>query len=76
MKKISILLLVLTSNWLITSLQAQNGLKNIIVERYYVSDVADTALNSDGGTLPVGSVTYRIYADMLPGYKFEGSIWY
>ncbi|MEI6852483.1 MAG: hypothetical protein WCL06_06550, partial [Bacteroidota bacterium] len=49
--------------------QAQNGLENIIVEKYYISDATDAAGSS--GTLPVGSVTYRIYADMLPGYKFQ-----
>lgn len=54
---------------------AQNGLENIIVEKYYVSDANDSlasdAISVSPGTLPVGSVTYRIYADMLPGYKFQ-----
>ncbi len=49
--------------------QAQNGLENIFVERYYVSNAADAA--GSVGVLPVGSVTYRIYADMLPGYKVQ-----
>jgi Secretion system C-terminal sorting domain/Bacterial Ig domain len=54
---------------------AQNGLENIIVEKYYVSNAADATVN-DGisatpGSLPVGSVTYRVYADMLPGYKLQ-----
>jgi hypothetical protein len=48
--------------------QAQNGLENIIVEKYYVSNAADAA--GSVGILPAGSVTYRIYVDMLPGYKF------
>lgn len=48
---------------------AQNGLENIIVEKYYVSNAADAALSS--GTLPTGSVTYRFYADLLPGYKLQ-----
>lgn len=47
------------------------GLENVIVEKYYVSNASDTAVNSVGGILPVGSVTYRIYADMLPGFKFQ-----
>ncbi len=51
--------------------QAQNGLENVIVETYYISDANDAAANLDGGVLPVGSVTYRVYADMLPGYKFQ-----
>ncbi len=55
------------------------GLTSIIVEKYYVSDSADAAAadadqlaaQNQTGTLPIGSVTYRIYADMLPGYKFQ-----
>ena len=52
-----------------TAVHAQDGLEKIIVEKYYIATKAD----SDGskGTLPVGSVTYRVYADMLPGYKFQ-----
>ena len=52
-----------------TAIHAQDGLEKIIVEKYYIATKAD----SDGslGTLPVGSVTYRVYADMLPGYKFQ-----
>lgn len=50
---------------------SQNGLEKIIVEKYYISDANDAAADADGGVLPVGSVTYRIYADMLPGYRFQ-----
>gem|GEM_PF-456013 len=50
---------------------AQNGLECVLVEKYYISDANDTIANPDGGVLPVGSVTYRIYADMLPGYRFQ-----
>ena len=53
--------------------KAQNGLENIIVEKYYISDANDAAANSIGGVLPVNSVTYRIYADLLPGYKFQAA---
>src|SRR5689334_20128881 len=49
--------------------RAQNGLENIVVEKYYVSNAADAA--GSAGVLPVGSVTYRIWADMLPGYNFQ-----
>jgi hypothetical protein len=52
---------------------AQNGLENIIVEKYYKSSAQDTVANADGGVLPVGSVTYRIYADLLPGYRFQAA---
>jgi hypothetical protein len=51
---------------------SQNGLKNIIVEKYYISDSAD-AMAVKGGQLPIGSVTYRVYAEMLPGYKFQAA---
>lgn len=51
----------------------QNGLECIVVEKYYVSEANDTIVNDLGGNLPVGSVTYRIYADMLPGYKFQAA---
>jgi hypothetical protein len=47
------------------------GLENIIVEKYYVSDASDTAVNADGGALPIGSVTYRVYADLMQGYRFQ-----
>lgn len=46
------------------------ALENIIVEKYYVSDSTDYK-DSAGGVLPVGSVTYRIYIDMKPGYKLQ-----
>lgn len=50
---------------------AQNGLENLLVEKYYIAEPNDTNANIDGGVLPLGSVTYRLYADMLPGYKFQ-----
>lgn len=68
MKRIAILitLLVLTFN-----IAKSQGLENVIVETYYISDANDTIANSTGGVLPVGSVTYRIYLDMQPGYTFQ-----
>lgn len=46
-----------------------NGLEGIIVETYYVAD-ADDAADTDGGPgLVEGAKTYRVYVDMLPGYK-------
>ena len=50
---------------------AQNGLEGIIVEKYYISNAADAA--GSVGVLPTGSVTYRIYADLLPGYTFQAA---
>jgi len=51
---------------------AQVGLEGIMVEKFYVSDEADS-INADENfatyPLHVGSTTYRVYADLLPGYK-------
>ncbi|HXU27375.1 MAG TPA: hypothetical protein VN698_09100, partial [Bacteroidia bacterium] len=52
--------------------QAPTGLDSIIVEKYYVSNLNDQSAGI-GGTPPVNSVTYRIYVDMKPGYKFEAA---
>ncbi|MFN0032596.1 MAG: T9SS type A sorting domain-containing protein [Flavobacteriales bacterium] len=51
---------------------ASQGLEGIIVEKYYISDAADSMDAAENGAafpLHVGSVTYRVYADLLPGYK-------
>jgi hypothetical protein len=44
------------------------ALETIIVEKYYVSNADD---NPDG-TIPEGSITYRIYADLKPDYRVSG----
>lgn len=49
--------------------KAEYGLENVIVEKYYVSDADDE--DESVGVLPAGSVTYRIYLDLLPGYTFQ-----
>ena len=48
--------------------RAQNAIENLIVETYYVSDAND-ATDEDGGTLPEGSVTYRVYLDPQEGVR-------
>jgi hypothetical protein len=48
---------------------SENGLKNVIVEKYYISNADDEAAST--GVLPVGSVTYRVFLDLLPGYNFQ-----
>jgi len=52
---------------------AQTGLDSIIVEKYYIADSADSYVSTfaTAGTLPIGSVTYRIFADLAPGYNFQ-----
>ena len=52
---------------------AQDGLEGIIVEKFYVSTKADNAGKIYSGDLPKGSVTYRIYVDMKPGYRFQAA---
>jgi hypothetical protein len=49
-------------------LNAQNGLEQITVETYYVANAAD---NAAVPALPVGATTYRIYADLLPGWELQ-----
>lgn len=46
------------------------ALENIIVEKYYVSELIDFT-DSTAGILPAGSVTYRIFVDMKPGYSLQ-----
>jgi hypothetical protein len=65
MKKILVILISLAFG----KLSFAQGLENIIVEKYYVSDANDAAGSS--GTLPVGSVTYRFFADLATGYKLQ-----
>ncbi|MFI5150999.1 MAG: T9SS type A sorting domain-containing protein [Bacteroidia bacterium] len=68
-KLLSYICTFLTAAFLANADYAQNGLKRIIVENYYISNSADSA--GSIGVLPVGSVTYRIWVQMKPGYKFE-----
>ena len=54
-----------------SQLQSQ-GLEKIIVEKYYIANENDTKFDYVG-KLAKGSVTYRIYVDMLPGYTFQAA---
>lgn len=51
----------------------QDGLEGIIVEKFYVSTEADNAGKLYSGDLPEGSVTYRIYVDLKPGFRFQAA---
>ena len=62
------ILVCLSLIFLSISVNAQYGLEKVIVEKYYVSNADDSIASM--GTLPVGSVTWRIYLDMLPGVRF------
>lgn len=57
---------------LASNAQTAHGLQKIIVEKYYVSDEKD-AKAAKGGYLPAGSVTYRIFVEMLPAYRFQAA---
>ena len=46
------------------------SLEGIIVEEYYVFDSNDK-MDTVGGSLPKGSITYRIYVDMKPNYTLQ-----
>lgn len=48
----------------------QAALEGIIVEKYYVATEEDCK-DTTGGVLAKGSVTYRIYADLKPGYHLQ-----
>jgi hypothetical protein len=53
--------------------KAQTGLDGIIVEKYYVTNAADSidaAAQGAATVLHTGSITYRVFADLAPGYKF------
>ena len=51
----------------------QDGLEGIVVEKFYVSTKADNAGKLYSGELPEGSVTYRIYVDLKPGFRFQAA---
>ncbi|MFZ4786058.1 MAG: T9SS type A sorting domain-containing protein, partial [Flavobacteriales bacterium] len=51
--------------------RASAQLEKLYVETYYVSDEND-ATDIIGGGLEAGTVTYRIYADLLPGTQVLG----
>jgi hypothetical protein len=45
-------------------LAAQEGLEDIFVETYYITDENDARDPMHSGEIPAGSVTYRIYVDL------------
>ncbi len=52
----------------LNNLQAQ--IENVVVEKYYISDSND-ATDTTGGGLEEGSVTYRIFVDLMPGTRLR-----
>lgn len=49
----------------------KGGLEGVYVETYYISDENDSTDMLSGQHLPVGSITYRVFADLAPGYKMQ-----
>lgn len=69
MKKITLLL---AFSCMFNFFKAQ-GLQAIVVEKYYLSNAADSTNAADNAAvsdLHRGSITYRVFVDMAPGYEF------
>jgi len=60
--------LILFLGIVFTSLLTQAQIENVLVEKYYISDDFD-GLDTNGGHLLPGSITYRIYVDLPAGSK-------
>jgi hypothetical protein len=72
MKKIVLSISFLALSGFFAKVTAQAGLEGIVVEKFYISDAADSIDAANNGAvypLYVGSTTYRVYANLLPGYK-------
>lgn len=52
---------------------SQDGLEGIFVERFYISQEEDNGDTLNSGVLKPGSVTYRIYVDLKPGFTFQAA---
>jgi hypothetical protein len=52
---------------------AQDGLEGIILEKFYISTKEDNSKPELSGHLAPGSITYRIYVDLKPGYTFQAA---
>jgi hypothetical protein len=52
---------------------AQPGLQSILIEPYYVTSKDDRQAINSSGLLEDGAVTYRIYVDLEPGYRFQAA---
>jgi hypothetical protein len=72
MKKIVLSISFLSLTGLFSKATAQAGLEGIVVEKFYISNAADSIDAANNGAvhpLYVGSKTYRVYANLLPGYS-------
>jgi hypothetical protein len=62
-----LILFLFTCNQTFSQDEHNNALEGLYIEAYYLSDSNDAG-DEDGGSLPEGFFTYRIYADLHPGY--------
>jgi len=69
MKSLLLIYSILISSFIF----AQPGLQGIFVEPYYVTSKEDQKSLNAGGVLEDGSVTYRIFVDLEPGYRFQAA---
>ena len=60
--------LLVMSFFVITVAHATGGLRRLIVERYHRATPEEVAASN--GKLTLNAVTYRLYVELLPGYKF------
>jgi hypothetical protein len=67
------LLPVLALALITAEIDAQVGLQGIYIEKFYESVEADRKSSNYSGGLESGSITYRIYADLEPGYRFQAA---
>lgn len=58
---------------LVAFCHAQDGLEGIYIEKYYISQEADNKDGKLSGELPAGSVTYRVWVDLKPGFRFQAA---
>ncbi len=47
------------------------GIEGIFVEEFYRVNAVDASVPSKTGEITEGAVTYRVYLDLLPGYRFQ-----
>ena len=67
------LLIFFLFNSSIKFVYSQDGLEGIILEKFYISSKEDNSKPELSGYLAPGSITYRIYVDLKPGYTFQAA---
>ncbi|MEY2938627.1 MAG: hypothetical protein RL062_1216, partial [Bacteroidota bacterium] len=55
------------------SLMAQPGIESVYVEKFYVATKKDVSKPDFSGPISDGTCTYRVYLDLLPGFRFQAA---